>query len=180
MKIYQFIRTIVYTLLGLAFVVFAEQMMFGEGKLLPVIVSFNMLLVGVEGLTIILISKKVKKDMLDFVSHIISIVLGLIVLCVLSFLNEPIVMVCYFWGAWAIFREVLEVIHLFKHAKHYPVCTVLNLIESIVIVIFSILLILEPGEHHALTHVVILGVELLLEVIWKYLYKEEESFRTSK
>ena len=44
------------------------------------------------------------------------------------------------------------------------------MIESIVVIVFSVLMIAHPTEHHAHTHIYLLGIELLLEVIFPQLY----------
>ena len=49
------------------------------------------------------------------------------------------------------------------------VIAIINVIESIVLIVFSILLIFSPTEHHAHVHIILLGIELMLEVIFPVL-----------
>lgn len=180
MKIYNYIRSLLLLVLGLVIILTKDYLMAKEGQYLPFIVSFNMLLLGGEAFVIALVKKNHKDNLFKFVVDSISLLAGLVVLLMPVAIKEKeqlIIVTCYIWGIWAILREVMEVVHLFKHAKHLPITSVLNLLESVVIIIFSVMLLIEPGEHHAATHVIILGIELLLEVLWPFLYREEKELR---
>lgn len=69
--------------------------------------------------------------------------------------------ICVVWATWSIIRESYEIKEIFVDMKMiFP--RILSGIESIAAIVFSILLILEPGEHHALIHMCLLSVELIL------------------
>ena len=70
------------------------------------------------------------------------------------------------WSCERECKEIAEKIHQFKKC---PLVTLLNLAESIVVIVFCITLILNPSEHHIHAHVIISGLELILEPFWEYL-----------
>lgn len=87
----------------------------------------------------------------------IEILLGIVVLSV-SISYES---VCIIWATWSILREAYEVKEILNELKRL-VPKILSAVESAVIIVFSILLIIEPGEHHALIHLYLLLVELIV------------------
>ena len=46
----------------------------------------------------------------------------------------------------------------------------ISFIESVVVIILSIEMIVDPVEHHAHIHIILLGIELILEVIFPIFY----------
>lgn len=92
-----------------------------------------------------------------------------IILAVLLFLShDEIEKVCVIWGVWSIIREGRELSHALSHVKKSAVAA-LNILESIAVTVLSIMLVLTPGEHHAKIHLIILGVELILEILFPFL-----------
>lgn len=87
---------------------------------------------------------------------------------------EHFEIVCVIWAVWSIMREANELqecIELFKERIPF----VLSFIESVVVIVFSIMLIVEPGEHHAITHMYLLIVELTTTILFpqfRFLYKK--------
>ena len=69
--------------------------------------------------------------------------------------------VCVVWATWSVMREAYEIKEIIVELKAITP-RILSGIESIVCIIFSILLMIEPGEHHALMHMYLLFVELIL------------------
>lgn len=92
-----------------------------------------------------------------------------IILAVLLFLShDEIEKVCVIWGVWSIIREGRELSHALSHVKESAVAA-LNILESIAVTVLSVMLVLTPGEHHAKIHLIILGVELILEILFPFL-----------
>ena len=69
--------------------------------------------------------------------------------------------VCIIWATWSIVRESYELKELVSDIKTIPP-RIISGAESIAVIVFSVMLILEPGEHHALIHMSLLVIELLL------------------
>lgn len=92
-----------------------------------------------------------------------------IILAVLLFLSHnDIEKICVIWGVWSIIREGRELTHELSHVKESKIA-VLDILESIVVTVLSVMLVLTPGEHHAKIHLIILGVELILEILFPFL-----------
>lgn len=95
--------------------------------------------------------------------------------------EEIIKMTCVIWAAWSIIREAFEIRELVVEIKSIAL-TIISGIESVAVIVLSVMLILEPGEHHAMIHLYLLLVELVLtplvplldEVIEERKYKRVE------
>ena len=87
----------------------------------------------------------------------IELVLGIVLLCV----NIDVVGVCIIWATWSILRESYEIKEIACELKNI-VPKILSGVESIVIIVFSILLLIEPGHHHAMIHLYLLMAELVI------------------
>ena len=69
--------------------------------------------------------------------------------------------VCIIWATWSIIRESYEIKELVTEIKSITL-TIVSGIESIAVIVLSIMLIAEPGEHHALIHIYLLLFEFIL------------------
>lgn len=87
----------------------------------------------------------------------IELLLGIVLLCV----NISFEGVCVIWATWSILREAYEIKEIACEIKTIPP-KILSGIESIVVIVFSILLIANPTEHHAMVHLYLLIVELVV------------------
>ena len=88
---------------------------------------------------------------------LIELVLGVVTLL----LNLDYEAVCIIWATWSIVRESYEIKELVTEIKSITL-TIVSGIESIAVIVLSVMLIAEPGEHHALIHIYLLLVELVL------------------
>ena len=92
----------------------------------------------------------------QFYWGLIEIALGFILIFVIKEKSHVFIM----WGIWSIVNELTEIKELIHRVKNrLPV--ILTTIESIVNIIISIGLIIEPTEAKALVHVYFLIVELI-------------------
>ena len=87
----------------------------------------------------------------------IELVLGIVLLCV----DASIESVCIIWATWSILRESYEIKEIACELKNI-VPKVLSGVESLVVIVFSIMLLIEPGEHHAMIHLYLLLAELVV------------------
>ena len=69
--------------------------------------------------------------------------------------------VCVIWATWSILREAYEIKEVFTELK-YLAPKIISATESAVIIVFSALLIIEPGPHHAMIHLYLLLAELII------------------
>ena len=69
--------------------------------------------------------------------------------------------VCIIWATWSVLRESYEIKEVFSELKCLAP-KIISGLESLVVIVFSILLIIQPDEHSAMTHLYLLLVELLL------------------
>ena len=87
----------------------------------------------------------------------IELLLGAVVLSVPMAYES----VCIIWATWSILREAYEIKEVFSEIKCLAP-KILSATESVVVIVFSILLIIEPGEHHAMIHLYLLLAELIV------------------
>ena len=87
----------------------------------------------------------------------IEILLGVVVLAVPMSYES----VCIIWATWSILREAYEIKEVVTELKCLAP-KIISATESAVIIVFSILLIIEPGEHHAMIHLYLLLAELII------------------
>lgn len=180
MKIWKIIKGILYAALTVVIIVFAkfwaEEVRYLVGGL--------MFIYGIPEIIIFAIKTRSFKEHTQFFWAIIEVLLGVITMFVVKDYES----ICVTWAIWSILREAYEIeesVHELVH--HKP--GILSIIESIVIIYFSVTLLMEPGEHHAMIHCYyILPLELLTsgivwpllellyeKVIHKNLIKEHES-----
>lgn len=69
--------------------------------------------------------------------------------------------VCVIWATWSIIRESYEIKELVTEIKSITL-TVISGVESVAVIVLSIMLIAEPGEHHAMIHLYLLLFEFIL------------------
>ena len=92
-----------------------------------------------------------------FLFFAVEILLGLITLC---FIKEYAT-VCVIWAVWSIIRESIELEEIVARELH-PVPAIVSGLESVAVVVLSVMLMIEPGEHHAMIHSYLLVVDLIL------------------
>ena len=117
-----------------------------------------------------------KRKPLVFCQSLVQLILGV---CTI-FVFDKLEVICVIWAVWSILREAGELEECYHLFKEKLPC-LLSTVESIVAIVFSILLIKDPGEHHAKTHMILLIIELSTAVIFpqlvclyaKYIKKEK-------
>jgi len=92
-----------------------------------------------------------------FLFNAVEILMGL---TVLIFVREYST-VCIIWAVWSILRESVELKEIVDGELHISLAVVSGL-ESIAVIVMSVMLITEPGHHHALIHTYLLCIELIL------------------
>ena len=92
-----------------------------------------------------------------FLFYAVEILLGLTTLCFI----EEFATVCVIWAVWSILRESVELQEIVEGELH-PILAVVSGLESVAVIVLSVMLMIEPGEHHAMIHSYLLVVELIL------------------
>ena len=151
---YLLIKLLVFTTLAVLVLIFREK----QVHYLKPFIGALMLLYGVDEIIFeILTHKKHFLHANKTYLGIIELMFGIVLISApLEFSN-----VCIIWATWSIIRESHEIKEIIVDMKMlFP--RLLSGVESIVVIVFSILLIFEPHEHHALIHMALLSAELIL------------------
>ena len=151
---YYSIKLIVYAIIAVLIFVFRKEMV----ENLKYFIGGLMLLYGLEEILFEVIYSR------HHILHQSKLYLGFIELLLGAvMLSVPMAYesVCIIWATWSILRESYEIKEVFCELKCLAP-KILSATESIVIIVFSILLIIEPGEHHAMIHLYLLLVELIV------------------
>lgn len=160
MKLWRYIKTGLYLTLSVLIVIFFDALLDN----VRYVVGPLMILYGVESIAVHLALCKKFSEENNFFWGIFEVMLGVI----LIFSKEiSYGSACIIWAIWTIFRETKELEEIFKLInKKIPVFV--NLIESVLAIVFSITMVFEPVRHHVTIHAVFLIVELVTTVILPY------------
>ena len=157
MSIWRIIKTVLNTILGILIIVFHEFCL----ENLPYVVGLVILSYGLEDV----ISwglKGIVHEESTFFEGVILLILSFVMI----FLVKDNFTVCVvIWGVWNLIREGREINESVKLlAEKKP--GLLSIMESLIIIVLSTELIIEPVVHHAHVHIFLLGVELLFEALF--------------
>ena len=170
MKKWEYIRLCIFTFVGILVMIFYKTLY----RYVNDIVGTVMIVYGIEEICFSLFSIKKERENEKITSGSILIVLGLVELVLLKG-EKNFESACVIWAVWAILREGKELSEVIrKITKKHPF--VINASESIVSLVLSVLLILEP-KGHAHVHLILLGIELVSKVWFEfvdYLFDKRE------
>ena len=179
MKIHRLVKMCLLITAGILLFVFSHKLVYDqEGILLNGIVGVVIAFYGIEGILYPILTKQVKKERIMLMSGIINLFVAGIMIFLLENHPDELHVTCILWSLWSIMRESEEIFEkCFDHWKKHPITSLINLVESIVVIVFSILLIIARNQEelleHTFAHVVLLGVELIIEVLWEYVGEYE-------
>lgn len=172
MKYWYYLKAILYTIAGVLILAFNKVIMNYVGSVVGAVVFLY-------GLNVTIVSILEKRYFGDNALVFDGIMLYFIAL--ILFLVEDIISVCLVWAVWSIMREGKEMGVAIQELRKKKSVELLNFIESIVVIIFSFIMVLNPGEEEAHFHMYILGIELLLEVVFPVIKLfAERSFKKHK
>jgi len=163
MKIYRNVKFILFLAAGILVFVFDFFFLENIANLYNLVGSV-MVFYGLEATVIMAVKKEIKEEKMLLTNQILTLLLGLILLFMPQTENNIIVL-SVLWSVWAITRESEEINEKVLKNLDCKVTAVLNFAESVVVIVFSVLLILNPSEHHLHSHLLLLGAELILEVV---------------
>lgn len=165
-KTWKILKIFLYVTISVLILIFAEKLIGnGEDGYAHFVVGGIMLVYGIEEIARHLVLKKSFFEDSCLYWGVIDLLLGL--LLVLKVRTPQTVYVT--WAIWSILREteeIREVVELFQERIYAFV----NLTESILILVFSVMLIINPTPHHALTHIYLLIMELCVNSISPFVY----------
>ena len=67
---------------------------------------------------------------------------------------------CAIWACWSILRESYEIKEAITERYHIAL-RIINFVESLVAIVFSVMLIVNPNGHHVYIHIILLIIELI-------------------
>lgn len=160
MKQWQIIKAILYLVLATFIFIFQGEIMPWVGILVGGIVC----LYAAEDLIVLICKKLFFQDS----NHLFDDLAQLFIAIILFLVSSDIIKVCLVWGVWSILRECKDMAEAIdKFSKNR--LQIINVIESVTIIVLSFLMILEPNEEHAGFHVILLGIELVVVVMFCFL-----------
>lgn len=157
------IKTAVYLIAGVLIVGFCDKIM----EYAVVLVGAVMTVYATETIIVSIFKKTVLHEDNELFEGLILCLLALVLLFTD---NENLEKVCVIWAIWSILRETEEIKECLHENFHKPVHTAkktINFIhcaEAATVIILSLEMLLSPSEETARTHLILLGLELILEV----------------
>jgi len=172
-KFYKLFKLILFVAMGVLVLVFNKGIMSNDGALINGIVGCVIAIYGLEDIILPIVRKEWKERRVELLNGGINILIAVVMIFLLEGHPHELRIVCVIWSIWSIMREGEEIVEKgFEGIKEHPITSVINFAESIVVIVFSIMLICAKDahelEHHAHAHVILLGIELIIEVIWVY------------
>lgn len=156
LPIYKIINVFTSIIIGTIILIFNSFFL----EHLNILVGSAMIILSVESLTFSFFIEKETRQITRLMHNILCLVLGIIVL--LMYHEESFVNVCVIWGVWSVIREEWELSEeVFKKGAN-KILAALSLIESAVVIVFSIMMIINATEHHAHTHIYLLAIEFYM------------------
>ena len=155
---YQAIKLGIYTVLAILVFIFKDTLV----EYLKYFIGGLLLLYGLEEILFEIVFKD--KDFWHqdkIYLGLVEIVFGVTLLIIHLPYEADYEAVCVMWATWSIVRESFEIKELVTEIKSWTL-TILSGIESIAVIVLSAMLILEPSPHHAMIHIYLLLVELVL------------------
>ena len=177
-NVYKLCKLICFVVMGILVLVFNKAIMNEEGAIINGIVGTVIAIYGLEGVIRPLVTKQYKEKKLEVLNGGINILIAIVMIFLLENHPHELRIVCVVWSLWSIMREGQEIIEKgLEDYNEHPITSIVNFGESIVVIIFSVMLICAKDahelEHHAHAHVILLGIELIIEVIWIYVAEFE-------
>ena len=154
MKIYNYIKLFIFIAFSVLLFVFRNELVEG----LHYFIGSLVFVYGLESVMVLNFTlKKAALKSIKFAFSVFEMVVGLTIL----FAVRQFEYVCVMWAVWSMLRQSIDIHEVLTGEVKGPVAIIL-LIQSVVSVVFSIMLILTPTHHHAITHIYLLIAELLV------------------
>lgn len=148
-----------YILAGIAILIWNETLQ----NYIALLVGSVMLFYAAEGIVLRIASGQAREHVLGFIDEVILLLLAILMFFVRGNLDK----VCVIWAIWSILREGEEMAVVLKKYRRKSVW-IISLAESVIVIGLSSFLVLDPAVH-VRSHIIILGIEMILEVLFPLL-----------
>ena len=169
MKVFRTLKTIklvIFIVWGILLFIFNKQIANHGEIYLAILVASLMFAYSLFDFIDMLEKKKTLAAHTKLFDCIIQVIFGTLILTVPE-IRDTYSTICIIWAVWSICREGEELAEDMERFKeHIP--AYLNVIESIIVLVLSFMLIASPHEEHAVSHVILLGFELILGVLFPH------------
>ena len=146
MKLKEIIRSIIYLLLAILIFIFHGLIMSDGGIYLKYVVGLVMVVFGAEEIISLFIDKKIPTHLSKLDMPILTILFGIITIFVIKDNEYEFIILCVLWSSWSIVREFNEIKEKVVEEKNNKITALLNFIESIVVIILSVLFLIRLIE----------------------------------
>ena len=158
MKIFNIIKLNVFGILGIFILIFNQTLV---NNYIGLVVGCAMILEALFNTIYTLIESKHNKNVErhEFYNDVAQILLG--ILTIVLFKNS-LEKVCIIWGTWEIIFQTIALIKYIDNAKHCPF--LVESVNAIILIVLSVFLLIDV--HHAELHIIVLGVEFILQTVF--------------
>ena len=154
MKIYCYTKLVIFIAFSVLIFIYAHELL----EYLQFFIGSLMVAFGLEDIIIhLVVHKKEAFKEIKFLHGFMEVILGITMMAAIS----DFVVICVIWAVWSIVREMFEINEILC-GKIKGSIAVVSFVESIVVFVFSFMLIITPTEHHAFTHIYLLIAELIV------------------
>ena len=185
MKIYGAIRTTIYW--ALTALVFAFVLTLAEIEVLRYAIGGLMIFYGVEEIILTAVKHEKHYSIHSLYWNLIEILIGLVLIVFVETEDEEVTyaVVCVCWAIWSILREARELVEVTEELKERKpllskIASIVNMLESLLVIALSLTMLIEPGEHHAMIHLYLLAVELFTKVLFPIVHYVAERLEEKK
>lgn len=181
MKILNLIKTLVFAIAGILTICFHDFLFEIIDCNLNIFVGAIIVLFSIEPIILLFVKNERHEFLSNLLKGSLTFCFGLLMMLLVKTISSQILLACVIWGVWSILRELEEIrSNISKKIKTTPVCALLNILESVAVIVLTIIFIVGHNPQGVNFHLYILGVELVLESLWPFAYKLEIILKNRK
>ncbi len=155
MKIWKYSRFVIYLVVAVLLIVFRVELL----DYLKYLIGALMVVYGLQTVILHLVNRKTFFKANEFFWGATEIFLGIILLTT----TMSFEIVCAIWAIWSILRETNEIENAVIDMKEgVAVLPILDILESVVMIVFSAMLLVSRSEEHVIFHIILLSIELIV------------------
>lgn len=161
MKKYIIIKSAIYIIAAILILIFNEKLV----QNLKYLISGALLMFGIFDAFYGFVDEEKFYQSHNLYFGLLEIFLGIVMLIKLDTIDNYQT-ICVVWAVWSIFRETFEIKELverFKNKIFIP--SIISLSESIVVIVLSTIMLIEPEAKHVVLHTYLLVIEFVISSI---------------